>query len=276
MRVKLFYFVNRFVMRGVYLCAAVFLAYACSGSGQRSVSTEDPQEAMQADSTALRYLVDVERSYLTWVGSKITEQHHGKIGLSEGNFHIENGLISEGALTIDMQKLSVAHPEDPEDAEKLRSHLLSEDFFEAETYPTAYFELVSISDYDSSAYEDKVEYESASKPATSSAHRIEQPTHNVTGNLVIRGQAKMITFPARIDIQDGQLVAEAKFNIDRTDWGVKYGDESSVVDKAKDKFVYNTVNAGFYLEAKVEGLGDAEIETQASDTLASEDASSEI
>ena len=63
---------------------------------------------------------------LTWVGSKITEQHHGKIGLSEGNFHIENGLISEGALTIDMQKLSVAHPEDPEDAEKLRSHLLSE------------------------------------------------------------------------------------------------------------------------------------------------------
>ena len=63
MRVKLFYFVNRFVMRGVYLCAAVFLAYACSGSGQRSVSTEDPLEAMQADSTALRYLVDVERSY---------------------------------------------------------------------------------------------------------------------------------------------------------------------------------------------------------------------
>ena len=226
--------------------------YACSGSGQKTVSADEPGSAMQADSVALQYIVNIEQSYLTWVGSKVAEQHYGRIGLSEGMFSVENGLITEGAVTIDMQKLSVAHPEDPENAEKLRAHLLSEDFFEAETYPTAYFELVSISDYDSSAYKDKTEYESANKPAASSAHRVESPTHNITGNLAIRGQKKMITFPARVEVSGDQLVAEAKFNIDRTDWGVQYGDENSVIDKAKDKFIYNTVNVGFYLEARPE------------------------
>lgn len=45
------------------------------------------------------------------------------------------------------------------------------------------------------------------------------------------------------------LKALANFNINRTDWGLMYGDEASVADKAKDQFIYNTVNVGFTLEA---------------------------
>ena len=44
-------------------------------------------------------------------------------------------------------------------------------------------------------------------------------------------------------------MAKAKFNIDRTNWGLMYGDEASVVDKAKDKFIYNTVNVSFDITA---------------------------
>jgi len=42
---------------------------------------------------------------------------------------------------------------------------------------------------------------------------------------------------------------EAKFNIDRTNWNIKYGEEASVTDKIKDKFIYDTVNLGFTVEA---------------------------
>ena len=58
-----------------------------------------------------------------------------------------------------------------------------------------------------------------------------------------------IAFPAKLIVEEGIIKAEAKFNIDRTLWGVMYGDEASVADKAKDKFVYNTVNIGLILEA---------------------------
>jgi hypothetical protein len=43
--------------------------------------------------------------------------------------------------------------------------------------------------------------------------------------------------------------AVANFNINRTDWGLMYGDEAGAVDKAKDSFIYNTVTVGFQLEA---------------------------
>ena len=45
------------------------------------------------------------------------------------------------------------------------------------------------------------------------------------------------------------LKAEGKFNIDRTRWNISYQDESSVLDKLKDQFIYNTVNVGFSIEA---------------------------
>jgi accessory colonization factor AcfC len=50
-------------------------------------------------------------------------------------------------------------------------------------------------------------------------------------------------------MEGGVLKAKANFNINRTDWGLMYGDEAGAVDKAKDKFIYNTVNVGFELEA---------------------------
>jgi hypothetical protein len=48
---------------------------------------------------------------------------------------------------------------------------------------------------------------------------------------------------------DNSIEAMARFVIDRTDWGVMYGDESAVTDRAKDKFIYNNVAVGLDLVA---------------------------
>ena len=260
----------------ILLCAfCALLAYACSG-GQKTVASEEPGDALVSDSTALSYVVELPSSYITWIGSKLTEKHYGQIALSEGAFFVENGQLSSGSVTIDMHKLSVAHPEEEEDAEKLRTHLLSADFFEVEAHPTAYFELVSVRPHDTSALQNKAEYESEYKPELSTEHIVESPTHDITANLVICGQKRMVSFPARVEMNESQLVVEAKFNIDRTEWDISYGDENSVVDKAKDKFIYNTVNVGFYLEATLEansGAGTSEELTQQESSSSAETAS---
>jgi hypothetical protein len=50
-------------------------------------------------------------------------------------------------------------------------------------------------------------------------------------------------------MENGAVMAKAGFNIDRTTWGLAYGDESTALDKAKDQFIYNTVSLELDLRA---------------------------
>jgi len=78
---------------------------------------------------------------------------------------------------------------------------------------------------------------------------VANPTHWISGNLTLRGNTKNIKFPAAVSLRNGEVSAQAGFNIDRTQWGLSYGDEATAVDKAKDQFIYNTVNIGFDIKA---------------------------
>ena len=78
---------------------------------------------------------------------------------------------------------------------------------------------------------------------------IANPTHWVSGNLTMRGTTKNIKFPAAISVSNGSANAQAGFNIDRTEWGLMYGDEAGAVNKAQDQFIYNTVSVGFNVSA---------------------------
>ena len=66
----------------------------------------------------------------------------------------------------------------------------------------------------------------------------------------MRGTTKNIKFPASVTIANGTVAAKAGFNIDRTQWGLMYGDEAAAVDKAKDQFIYNTVSLVLDVNAK--------------------------
>jgi polyisoprenoid-binding protein YceI len=47
-------------------------------------------------------------------------------------------------------------------------------------------------------------------------------THEIVGNLELKGEAKKITFPATIEVKDGAVSGKAAFSIDRTQWGIVY------------------------------------------------------
>lgn len=243
--------------RALALVIPVLFFSSCNQTPKgQSAEVGDAKEVAVIEKTAEVYDVDVAQSVVTWIGSKPTGQHNGTISLTEGTLGVIDGKISGGSFIIDIQSLENNDLEKgSEPYTKLTNHLMSDDFFAAKQFPTATFELVEVVPFDTSiAINSTKQFESDYTPATTSEFMVANPTHYITGNLTMRGITKSVKFPADIMININSIKAEAKFNINRTDWNLRYQDEASVADKTKDKFIYNTVNVGFSLSAvKAEG-----------------------
>jgi polyisoprenoid-binding protein YceI len=68
----------------------------------------------------------------------------------------------------------------------------------------------------------------------------------ISGNLKLKGVVKNVTFPAKVDITENAVSAVANFDIDRTLWGMNYGNDASL----KDKMITPTVNMALNIQAK--------------------------
>ncbi len=101
---------------------------------------------------------------------------------------------------------------------KLEGHLNSPDFFDVAGNPTASFEVTS-----ANPVETGTEY-----------------THELTGNMTIKGIAKQITFPAKVEAVEGGVKASSTFAIDRTQWEIKYG-SGSFFEGLGDKAIKNEI-----------------------------------
>lgn len=197
--------------------------------------------------------INLQKSVITWIGSKPTGQHDGIIELIEGFAVFSEGKLVGGSVVIDIPSIQIMNLEsEPKSNEKLRNHLLSDDFFDSANYQTGEFSILEIVSYDSTfSPKDKVEFPSKYKPESAASFVVRDPNYLITGNLTLRGTTNPIQFPASITTKNNKWIVEAKFNLDRTLWKLSYDDEASIVDKAKDKFIYNTVNTGFYLETEL-------------------------
>ncbi len=228
-------------VRFALMLGAAFLFVKCSQSPKSDNATTDT--AKQVDTTAVikaePFNVDVANSKVTWVGTKLTEKHNGTFDVKEGNLSVKGGKIVGGSFIIDIKSLKdLDIPADKPGNARLVKHLLGDDFFDAEKFPTSTFEVVSVEDYKA---ENGEEREKLDKEYT-----LADPTHMITGNLEMKGVKKSIKFPAKVTIADGSVTAEAKFNINRKDWGMNYGTDDSI----KDKFIRPTVHIGLDIKAK--------------------------
>jgi polyisoprenoid-binding protein YceI len=231
------------------LFALVIFAASCGPKGS-TVETSDAK-AVASASEAASLAVNTENSLVTWIGSKPAGKHNGTIGITAGEIQVNGNEIVAGNFTIDITTLkNLDMPADNENNAKLVGHLMSADFFDAANHATATFEVTSVAQFNTTNLSaDMAEFETEHAPAKLSEIMVANPTHFISGNLTMRGTTKNITFPASVTIENGVIKAVANFNINRTDWGLMYGDEAGAVDKAKDQFIYNTVNVGFELEA---------------------------
>lgn len=160
-------------------------------------------EAADADTSAAAFAgsalpIDTTQSRIEWLGAKVTRTHDGGFEDFHGTVHLDGETLTGVDLTIDAASIW-------SDTERLTGHLRSEDFFEVETYPEARFRADT---FEPIAAADSVEWADA--------------THRVSGILTIRDRSNRVTFPARVDIADGRVTAEADFIIDRQQWGLTY------------------------------------------------------
>lgn len=224
-----------------FMLAIALMTFACGNSGE-TVKATDAKEVAQTEGTTLN--VQTAASTITWKGYKPTGQHTGIIPAVEGSLAVSGDQVTGGKITFDITKLEIHDLEaGSEDHGKLHGHLQSEDFFDAANHPTATFEITSVEPFnENDQIADKEEFSSDNTPSSASEITPANPNAWVSGNLTMRGNTKNIKFPANINVNNGMVTAKAGFNIDRTDWGLAYGDEASATDKAKDKFIYNTVS----------------------------------
>lgn len=228
-----------------FLLIGTLFAFSCTQNPKSDeAQVGEAQEVTAPAETAATLSVNKEASDVTWVGTKPTGRHDGKFPITGGTINVENSEIVGGTITMDLANLEITDAEiSEEDRGKLSGHLKSNDFFNVESFPEAKFVITSVQPYTAgnAANENADDADSEFKLAN--------PTHTVTGNLTLRDTTNSISFPAVINVTDDQVTAKAKFNIDRTDWGVSYGDEDAVADKARDSFIYNKVNLGFDIQA---------------------------
>lgn len=228
----------KFAFLFLFLGAFTFSCTQSPKSDEAKVG--EAQEVAEAGEHAVTYTIDKAQSTVTWVGTKPTGRHDGLFPIEEGSLRVEDNNVVGGTVTFDLRKLDVTDADiDADSKGKLIGHLHSNDFFDVENHPEAEFVIVSVEPYVGGTTQEE----------TDSEFKLSNPTHTVTGNLTLRGTTKSITFPAIISVTDNEVSAQAKFNIDRTDWGVSYRDESAVTDKARDQFIHNKVNLGFDIKA---------------------------
>lgn len=197
---------------------------SCYSTEQNNITdAESPVVIMEAVEDK-RYEIDLAYSSLKWKGNSITDEHHGYITLQEG-YLIKNVRFIGGKLIADMSSIRAVMHEKERDSEKdlvkLSGHLKGEKFFDAENHPNAAFTISKIherSDADSLGN-----------------------NHEITGNLMIKGIEKSISFPAKIKETPEAIKAFAEFQIDRTQWGVNYRSETSWANKMISPYISLTI-----------------------------------
>lgn len=232
----------------IYYFLIILISYSCDLPQEKPASITEAKKVQEKDKeemvNIINYTISAEDSKIKWIGSKPTGKHHGTFGIEDGKINVKDSSITGGKIIIDMTDIEVQDLRSDEDSQmKLTEHLKSPDFFDVENYPEAIFEITSITKIKPTAAEEsKYDYEKENKPLNLSTEKKTPPTHEITGNLTMRGKSLSVTFPGKIQIKPEYITTEAKFSIDRTLWGVKYREEAEFKNKAQDKLIYNNVD----------------------------------
>lgn len=182
-------------MKNVFLLSIIASAIvACSSPSASTEASEAQEEVAEAVATSEAYVVDVASSQVAWKGTKPTgDFHRGLVSLTSGELSLEEGAISAGNFVVDMTSLVLTDDGmDEETSGKFMGHMKSPDFFDVEGHSTATFSITG------------------------------GTADSLTGNLTIKGISKSISIPYTLTEEEGSVIANAEFSIDRTIWGVTY------------------------------------------------------
>ncbi|RPE12059.1 YceI family protein [Chitinophaga lutea] len=176
-------------------------------------ATEKPVKAAKHATARAVYQVDNQQSKLTWTAKKVTGQHTGNIGVTEGALELDKNVLKGGSFTLDTRSITVTDITNPDANGKLTGHLKSDDFFSVEKHPTATFVITSVGAKGNGSYD-------------------------VNGKLTIKGITNSITFPAEVTVAGNKATAKATIKVDRTKYDIKYR-SSNFFENLGDKAIHD-------------------------------------
>lgn len=193
----------------ILLVSSVFLGLlACSGDhteGTPAATVTDPPvttpeptpppaEPTAPTAAAGTLKADPATSKIEWVGAKITKSHPGGFTSFTVDASTDAGKLTAVKAVIQLDSIF-------SDADRLTSHLKSDEFFDVAKYTTATFTSTNIAENAGGS----------------------EATHTIQGVLDLHGVQKEISFPATVEIgADGKAHVRAEFSINRQDWGITY------------------------------------------------------
>lgn len=153
------------------------------------------------------------QSDINWTGKKVTGKHNGTINIKAGNLVLKNGKLNSGNFVIDIPSIKILDIADPATNAQFAGHLFSEDFFSAERFPEATFNIK------------KINYTKDGKD-------------QITGDMTIKGITHSVSFPADVRIDDNKIMASGKIILDRTDYDMKFR-SGNFFTNLGDTLIYN-------------------------------------
>jgi polyisoprenoid-binding protein YceI len=219
----------KFWMVGMALSASAATFTACNEAPEGDKATiGEKQQA--ADGQGQTFMIDTAESRIRFTGHGVGKNHPGIFKLSSGTASIAGNQVTGGNFVINIKSMELEEKGGVFD-EKLRPHLMSGEFFDADKFGTARFEITQVEPY---------------QPNSGDTSIVEGANFRISGNFTLKDVTKNITFPARIDLDENTLKAKGNFDIDRRQWNMNYGNDKTL----KDNFISETVNIELDLQAR--------------------------
>ena len=203
---------------------------SCGNSSKSDAATVNSDTTVQANANGKEFKVDTSACTVGFTGYGVGKDHPGEFRLKSGSLTAQDGKLTGGKFVINVASMKMGQTEDFITG-KLRPHLLSPDFFDVEKFPEATFEITKVDAYTPTATDSSV---------------VPGANQLISGNLTLKGVTKNISFPAKVETSEHGVNALANFNIDRTWWGMSYGNDKSL----KDKFISEKVDLRISVAAK--------------------------
>lgn len=177
---------------------SLFLIWLSSCMPETQPESTAEEVASDTGGNGDAYTIMPDKSGIEWTGSKLTTKHKGTLDISEGKVWVKDGALTGGRFILDMNSIAVLDL-NGKDREDLETHLKDTDFFETDKHPTGKFVIISVKDFEDEVF-----------------------THEISGNLTLKGITHRVQMPAVIRIDQEGLVANASLSIDRSRWGIVY------------------------------------------------------
>jgi polyisoprenoid-binding protein YceI len=206
------------------------LLTACDNASKGDRATITEEQKVEKTDSKQQFVIDTADSKVRFIGYGVGKNHPGKFRISSGTVSLDNNQITGGSFIIDIVSMELEQKGEMFE-KKLRPHLLSGDFFDAEKFKTAKFEITHVEPYKADSKDTSI---------------IDGANFNISGNLTIKDVTKNITFPAKIDLDGDVLKGKADFDVDRTQWKMNYGNDKTL----GDKFISEKVNIELDLKAR--------------------------